>query len=363
MRSINIDGFIFDGRQWRELTERAGLDDASQLGLLNLLIWAWTSPGCALPADDMARLSRMGEAWGPSKLKDRLGMWFEELPSGHWQARDLAEQQARRLYRSDQTRKAAQARWHSGRSAGGNPDAHANASKRTAAGDRTARNPDAQTCLRPKTRTEEGRPCPPPTPPPTAHAHYTPPAATPTFSQPCANEPPPAMQTHSERPPHGCVFSSSLEEERNTHTPNGGGGGANADARLFPAMLLDEMPARQIVDAYMDKVQPGYPASMNVVRAVSWWLTHGQSEELMLRAVENYADAMNKLDKPARYRKSAATFFSRQDPAFTDFQQVRARPASTARRPAAQPAPRMTAEEYQRYRGRVMELAGKAALG
>lgn len=96
---------------------------------------------------------------------------------------------------------------------------------------------------------------------------------------------------------------------------------------------MEEMPARRIVDAYVEQVRPAYPGTMATVRNVSWWLAHGQTEEGLMRAVQNYAADMDLYKKQARYRKSPAGFFDRGDPTFTAYTAERGRPP-TARRVA-----------------------------
>jgi hypothetical protein len=116
------------------------------------------------------------------------------------------------------------------------------------------------------------------------------------------------------------VSSSSLKElreEENTHEPT-------PPRNLFPAALQGEVAAREVLDAYDQQVGTAYPATRPTIRALSWWLAHGQTKEGLMVAVRNYAADMTQMQKPSRYRMGSARFFSRHKPEFEPYLKARA---------------------------------------
>jgi hypothetical protein len=280
-------------------------------------------------------------------MTERAGM--SEAQAGHLLMLLLYAGAAATAARSQQAKKAASARWHCG------PDAERNASASTRTGEEssTALNPHAQTCLRAEAGAGGGASGPAPALPPAALDNYTPDVLIPATAQACAPQqvapsPPPIS------PPQKtgvCVYSEILKEEENTHTEGGGGGG-----RLFPAMIQDELPAQRIVDAYDALVKPAYPSTRATVRTVSWWLAHGQTEEELMRAVDNYAADMNRIDKQARYRKAPSNFFGRTEAPFLGYTKARTTAAAPPR-----PRPRPV-EEAKAPAGTFRQLLEKAGL-
>lgn len=283
------------GPWWFQCDPRVATLPAADVGGLTLLLSHWWASG-SLPADDesLAALSRLGDAWGRSRLRACLALFFNR-DADTLTSIDLAPHRAAR----EEIRAKRAAAGRASGMARRTPVEHVFNSCSTGVQHVSVPNRDPA-----RKAKDDG-------------VLYVPVSADGTDA---------GAETSSA--PHTPLIERASCDD--SLLVGGGGGGDVEQLEMFapPPRRVRGTPRRSkasreqleaasaVADAYVAQVQSIYARTAQAEKNIAHWMAKGFKAEDLLRAVTNYAAFCERYGKAADYRSAPHNFFGVRKPAF-----------------------------------------------